>query len=378
VTSSDGKHSSVGGSNGPWGSPNPSGTDQGPSEYLQKFLDKGQRHLRSYLSPNENKNGNDKGRLKNDYLVVFAILVALVIWGVSGFYRVESDEVGIGLVFGKPSSIAGPGLNYNWPYPIGKVYTTSVLSIRETNIGSRQENSQNGVTVRLTPEEGQMLTGDENLVDVDFKVQWDVKNASRYLFEIYNPEGTVKAVAESAMREVIGHSDLQRVITEDRRKVEISVQQLMQQILDKYESGVRIRSVQMQQVDPPPQVIDAFRDVQAARIDAERMQNEAEAEANKIIPKARGRAFAMIQRAKAHRHKVVEIARGQADHFLSILTEYKKFPSGTRERLYIEAMDKILSNADKVIMQGSAPVQPYAPIDLLSKNSGKYSTKEMK
>ena len=351
---------------GPWGSASP-GDDEDDRKSLldlNELLRKGPGSFGPFF-----KSGipGGNGQKNKGTTVGIILLITLVVWGLSGLYRVESDELGVGLVFGKISSIAAPGLNYNWPYPIGRVHVAKVLSVRETNIGARTIGSPRGSQrdVVNIPEERQMLTGDENLVDVDFKVQWDVKNAPDYLFNIFNPEGTVKAVAESAMREVVGRSDIQRIITEDRRKVETLVQALMQQILDKYKSGIQIRLVQMHQVDPPDQVIDAFRDVQAARIDAERLQNEAQAEANRIIPEARGMAFAKLEEAKAYQRRVVEEAHGQASRFLSVYREYRKAPLATRERLYLETMEKVLSGADKVFIEEGTDIQGYFPIDLL-------------
>jgi membrane protease subunit HflK len=221
------------------------------------------------------------------------------------------------------------------------------------------------VQSRDVPAESQMLTADENLVDVDFKVQWAVKDAAAFLFNIQRPEATVKAMAESAMREVIGQSNTQPILTEDRQKIEARVRELMQGTLDSYGAGIEVRLVQMQKVDPPAQVIDAFRDVQAARIDAERLQNEAQTEANRIVPEARGRASAIVQEAQAYATRIVEEARGQADRFSKVYDEYRKAPEVTRERLYLETMERVLSGMDKTIIDGGNSVQPYLPLDRL-------------
>jgi membrane protease subunit HflK len=220
------------------------------------------------------------------------------------------------------------------------------------------------------PEESLMLTGDENLVDVDFKVQWTVKDAAAFLFNIQMPEQTVKAVAESAMREAIGKTNIQLILTEDRRRIEVSVRELMQKALDDYNSGIEVRLVQMQKVDPPQQVIDAFRDVQAARIDAERLQNEAQAYANRVVPEARGQASIIINAGQAYQRQAVEEARGQADRFVKVYDEYVKAPQITRERLYLETMERVFGGMEKIIVdqnQGQGGVVPYLPLDRLTR-----------
>jgi modulator of FtsH protease HflK len=220
------------------------------------------------------------------------------------------------------------------------------------------------------PEEALMLTGDENIVDVDFSVFWLVKpgGAGDYLFNIQQPEGTIKAVAESAMREIVGRSTLQPVLTE-RQPIETAVQELMQSTLDRYGAGVQITQVQLQKVDPPKQVIDAFRDVQAARSDLERAQNEAQTYANKVIPEARGRAAQTIQNAEAYREQTVAEAKGATSRFLKIYDEYKKAPEVTRRRMYLETMERLFGGTDKIIMDSGATrgIVPYLPLDELAR-----------
>jgi membrane protease subunit HflK len=228
--------------------------------------------------------------------------------------------------------------------------------------------------VREVPEESLMLTGDENIVDVNFSVLWKVKptGVGDYLFNIQNPEGTVKAVAESAMREVVGRSEIQPILTGARQNIETGVQELMQRTLDHYQSGIQVTQVQMQKVDPPTQVIDSFRDVQAARADLERAQNEAQTYANRVVPEARGRVAQVTQSAEAYREQTVAEARGQAGRFSKVLEEYKKAPDITRQRLYLETMERVLGGADKIILdagpQGSGVV-PYLSLDELKRQS---------
>jgi membrane protease subunit HflK len=217
-----------------------------------------------------------------------------------------------------------------------------------------------------------MLTGDENIVDVDFSVQWVISDASDYLFNIQNQESTVKAVAESAMREVIGSSDLEQILTGGREKNEQAVRDLMQKTLDEYEAGILVRRVQLQKVDPPAAVIDAFRDVQAARADQERLRNEAEAYTNRIIPAARGESAQLIQAAEAYRDTVVADAEGQAARFNSVYEEYKKAPEVTRQRMYLETIERVYGGMDKIIIDqdgegNNSGVVPYLPLDQLQK-----------
>jgi modulator of FtsH protease HflK len=216
-----------------------------------------------------------------------------------------------------------------------------------------------------------MLTGDENIVDVDFTVLWRIKpkGVADYLFNIQNPEGTVKAVAESAMREVIGRSNIQPILTGARTATEQGVQELMQRTLDTYGSGIQIQQVQMQKVDPPAQVIDSFRDVQAARADLERAQNEAQTYANRVVPDARGQAAKITQTAEGYKQQAVAEAKGQSARFLKVYDEYKKAPDVTRERIYLETMERVLGGSDKLVYDGGANAQgvvPYLPLSELS------------
>jgi membrane protease subunit HflK len=219
-----------------------------------------------------------------------------------------------------------------------------------------------------------MLTGDENIVDIDFAVQWQV-DASRpqnFVFNIQAPESTIKAVAESAMREVIGRRTVQAVLTTDRAAIEVEVAQLMQQVLDSYGAGVRVRTVQLQKVDPPSQVIDAFRDVQAARQDQDRLKNEADTYASRIVPEARGQAVRIVQEAEGYRERTIAEAQGGVARFNLILNEYLKAPDVTRERMFIETMERVMGGMDKVIIDQEAGngVVPYLPLTELSRNPG--------
>jgi membrane protease subunit HflK len=299
--------------------------------------------------------------------------VALVVWGLSGFFFVQPDEVGVVLRFGKYVRQVQPGANYHLPYPVETAITPKALRVNKIDIGMRilDDARRGGSTVRDVPEESLMLTGDENIVDVDFSVLWKVKpgGVGDYLFNIQNPEGTVKAVAESAMREVVGRSTIQPILTGARQVTETAVQDLMQKTLDYYGAGILVQQVQLQKVDPPTQVIDAFRDVQAARADLERAQNEAQTYSNRVIPEARGRAAQIVQVAEAYREQTVAEATGQTARFLKIFEQYQKAPQVTRERMYLETMERLLGGTDKIIIdagQGNGVV-PYLPLNELMK-----------
>ena len=282
-------------------------------------------------------------------------LAAVALWGFSGFFRVEPDELGVVLRFGKVVREVQPGLNYHLPYPIETVLTPKALRVNKIDIGMREVEDGRRSATRDVPEESLMLTGDENIVDVDFSVLWKVKptGVGEYLFNIQNPEGTVKAVAESAMREVIGRSDIQPILTGARQTIEAAVQDLMQKTLDHYGAGILIQQVQLQKVDPPTQVIDAFRDVQAARIDLDRSVNEAQTYANRVVPEARGNVAKITQAAEAYKSQTVAEANGQTSRFLQIYDQYKKAPDVTRERMYLETMERVLGGADKIIIDSN-------------------------
>src|SRR6202020_249538 len=284
------------------------------------------------------------------------------IWAMSGFYRVQSEELGVVLRFGKYVRDAQPGLNYHLPYPIETVLLPKALRVSTLSIGMTliDDPARRGRTMRDVPEESLMLTGDENIVDVDFTVLWRIKpkGAGDYLFNIQNPEGTVKAVAESAMREVIGRSNIQAILTGARQTIETAVQTLMQKTLDDYGAGIVVQQVQLQKVDPPTQVIDAFRDVKAARSDLERAQNEAQTYANRVVPEARGRAAKITQDGEAYREQTVAEATGETSRFLQIYEQYKKAPAVTRERMYLETMERVLGSNNKTIIDTGPQASP--------------------
>jgi membrane protease subunit HflK len=373
------------GGKGPWGS-GPQQSGPTPPD-LEEFLRRSQDRLRTVLP-----GGNLGGRG-----IAIILVLALVGWGFSGFFVVNPDELGIVLRFGQYVRDAKPGLNYHLPYPIEAALTPKVTRVNRIDVGMRTiDDTRRGNTSRDVPEESLMLTGDENIVDVDFSVFWLIKpnGAADYLFNIQQPEGTVKAVAESAMREVIGHSEITgaaasaaqavgapppagaaapgSILTAGRATTETAVQEIMQKTLDSYHAGIQVTQVQLQKVDPPAQVIDSFRDVQAALSDAERARNEAETYANQVIPDSRGRAAKITQDAEAYKQQTVAEATGQTARFLKVYDEYKKAPNVTRERMYLETMERLFNGTDKIILDsgGQNGVVPYLPLNELSRPQG--------
>jgi membrane protease subunit HflK len=351
-----------GGPRGPWGSGPQSGGPTPPD--LEDLIRRSQDRLRGVLPGGLGGRGG-----------VLLVVALVAVWMVSGFYRVEPDEQGVVLRFGKFVQLTQPGLNYHWPYPIETALTPKVTRVNRTDVGVRVlEEPRRGTTLRDVPQESLMLTGDENIVDVQFSVFWVIGNAPKYLFNVQQPEGTIKAVAESAMREEIGRNQIQPILTGARQAIETSVQELIQRTLDGYESGIRVMQVQLQKVDPPQQVIDAFRDVQAARADAERLQNEAQTYANRVVPEARGEAARVIQAAEGYRERVVFDARGQAARFVKIYDEYAKAPEVTRRRMYLETMERVFDGVEKIIVdpataKNGSGVVPYLPLGELGRST---------
>lgn len=358
-----------GGGGGPWGQ-GPSGGGGGgnrPQPDLEELLKRSQDKFKQVLPGGT---GGIPGWMM--------ILLAGAVVALAGFYlftfRVNPDEAGVVMRFGRYERLATPGLHFRWPPPIEEVRTPKVTRQNIIEIGMRSGVPGRGytTTVRDVAEESLMLTGDENIVDVDFVVFWRIKpeRVQDYLFNIQNPETTVKEVAESAMREVVGQSNIQPILTEARQKTEQAVQKLIQETLDHYGAGIRIDQIQLQKVDPPEQVIDAFRDVQAARADKERLQNEANRYANEVVPQARGERDRMFQQAEGYKQQSIAEATGQTARFLKIYEEYKKAPEVTRRRMYLETMERVLGGTDKIIIDnknGGQGVVPFLPLDQLQK-----------
>jgi membrane protease subunit HflK len=341
---------------GPWGSgPNSGAT---PPD-LEELLRRSQEGLRQILPSGFGGRG-----------AAILVLLTVLAWLLSGFYTVGPNEIGLNLIFGKYQGKTQAGLNYNLPNPIGSVIKLAVTDRNAIEIGFRDEAAsgrrRNTPQAPDAPEESLMLTGDENIADVKFRVIWQIDpvHPEDFAFNIFEPAITVKAVAESAMREIVGQAQIQKILTADRKLIEPASQLLMQKILDSYHSGVQVVQVLLLSVDPPAQVITAFRDVTAAQQDLQRLGNEADAYANRVVPEARGAAARILQEAEAYREQTVAEAQGQASRFTQIYEQYKRAPALTRERLYLETMERVLGGADKVILdeQQGGGVSPFVPL----------------
>jgi len=360
-----------GGGGGPWGGgPNPWGGRGGggggggggssPPDF-EDMIRRGQDRFKKMMP-----GGFGRGRG-----VVLVILVALVIWALTGLYRVQPNEQGVVLRFGEYTRTTPPGLHYHLPVPIERVLTPAVTNINSIDIGFTELPGGR----RDEPAESLMLTGDENIIDIDFRVLWRIGNAFDYLFNVRSVERTVQMAAESAMREVIGQTEIQPALTEERQPIENEVRQRMQGTLDEYGTGIIITQVQLQDVGPPPQVQEAFDDVLRARQDQQRLRNQAEAYRNDIIPRARGQAVQLIQEASAYREEVINRAEGDAQRFLSVLLAYSQSPEVTSQRLYLETMEEVMQRVNTVIVDtagegGAQNVVPYLPLNELRRQSG--------
>jgi membrane protease subunit HflK len=286
------------------------------------------------------------------------VAVAIFLWLISGFFSVQEGQTGIVLTFGKYSYSTPPGFNWRWPYPFQSHEIVNVSQVRNVEIGYRT-NVRNKI-----PSESLMLTEDENIVDIQFAVQYSLKDAASWLFNIRDSEDTVKQVAETAIRQVVGKSKMDFVLYEGRSAVASNVQQLMQKILDHYKSGVVVREVTMQAVQPPEQVQAAFDDAVKAGQDRERQKSEGQAYANDVIPRASGDAARLKQEAEAYRARVIANAEGDAARFKQVLAEYSKAPAVTRDRMYLDTMQQIFSNTTKILLDArNGSNLLYLPLD---------------
>ena len=288
------------------------------------------------------------------------VLVVVFLWLISGFFVVQEGQTGVVLTFGKHSHDTPSGFNWRWPYPIQSHEIVNISQVRTVEVGY-QSNVKNKL-----PKEALMLTDDENIIDIQFAVQYKLKSAADWIFNNRDQEATIKQVAETSIREVVGRSKMDFVLYEGREKVAFDVSQLMQQILDRYNSGVQVTNVTMQGVQPPEQVQAAFDDAVKAGQDRERQKNEGQAYANDVIPKARGAAARLQQESQAYQARVVANAEGDAARFKQVLTEYQKAPAVTRDRMYLDTMQQIFSNTTKLMVDtktGNNMI--YLPLDKL-------------
>ena len=360
------------GGGGPWGGgPNPWGRGGGgfggkrPPD-LEELLRKSQERFKRALPGG--MFGSGRG-------LVLVILAVLIIWFAFGIYRVQPEEQGVELVFGKWTETTPPGLHYNWPAPIGHVETPKVTRVNRVEVGFRTGyDPARGSSSRDVNQESLMLTGDENIIDIQFVAFWVVNDAGKFLFHVRNPEETAKNAAESAMREIIGKTAFEFARTQGRARIEADARQLMQSILDLYGAGIQITQVEMQRVDPPSSVIEAFRDVQAARADKERAINEAQAYYNEVTQKAAGAAERVVKEAEAYKLERVAVAQGEAQRFTELYAQYSVARDITRRRLYLETMERIFADMNKVLVERGATASgtvPYLPLtELLNRAHG--------
>ena len=339
---------------------------------IDELVKKGQEQLRVLMggrggggAGGGRGGGGGAGPFLTRGTVGIAIVAAIVLWRMASFYTVRPEEKSVELLLGEFSSIGEPGLNFA-PWPIITAEVIPVTTERTEEIGVGRAGSEAGL----------MLTGDENIVDIDFQVQWNINDPAKFLFNLRDPRPTIRAVAESAMREIIAQSDLAPILNRDRGVIGDRLQDLIQSTLDSYDSGVNIIRVNFDKADPPVEVIDAFRDVQAAEQERDRLQNVADAYANRVLAEARGQSAQLLEEAEGYRAQQVNQAEGEASRFAAVLGEYAKAPEVTRKRLYLETMERVLGQMDKIILDESASgsggqgVVPYLPLNELRRNTG--------
>ena len=302
------------------------------------------------------------------------ILILFLAWLASGIYIVDPSEVGVVKRFGKYVRTTFPGPHWHIPYPIEEVIKPQVTKVWRLEIGFRTIPGTQPPRYRTVPQESLMLTGDENIIKVEFIVQFKIKNPINYLFNVRNPQITIFKAAEAAMREVIGKNDIDTALTSGKDKIQIDCKDLLQQILDKYKTGVTVLAVQLQDVHPPDEVIEAFKDVASAKEDRERLINEAQAYRNDVIPKAKGEAAKIINEALAYKQSVINRAEGEAKRFELILQKYKLEKDLTKKRMYLETMENILKKSDKVVL----PEKQINLLPILNLGDGKYENIKLK
>jgi len=320
----------------------------------------------------KNQNNGGKAEIPPKSVIGLGILGIIFLWLITGIYKVDTDENAAVLYFGKFYSIATPGLNYHIPFPFGQVIKKSVTIVNTEEFGfsSNIKKSEK----RNFDAESLMLTGDENIVDIEFQIQWQIANIKDFVFNIAEPNQAIRKAAESAMREIIARTPIANALSDGKEKIEQETKDLLQQNLDTYGAGVRIVLVQLRRVDPPAQVIDAFRDVQTAKADKEKEINQAQSYANDIIPRARGAASQILEQSEAYRQEVVANSEGEAGRFLSVYNQYVKAKQVTKKRIYLETMEKIYRDMDKVFIDkgaAKAGVMPYYPLNELQQTKQK-------
>jgi membrane protease subunit HflK len=350
-----------GGGQGPWGGGGSGGGNKPPD--FEDMLRRGQDRMRRLLPGGF---GGGRG-------LFFIVLIGVALWLATGFYRVEPDEQGVALIFGRVWKLTQPGLSYNLPSPIGQVFTPKVTRVNRVEVGFRSagDNTDNS-SGQDVPEEGLMLTGDKKIIDMQYTVFWAIKDPIEYLFAIRDPEDTVKNVAESAMREIVGRTDFEYVRTKGQAAIEHEALVLIQQLLDNYHAGIEVSQVAMKNIAPPSETIAAFRDIAAAGQDATSAENQARGYYNQVKQNALGQAQQIIKAAEAYREQTVAIASGEAQRFEAVLKQYQKAKEITERRLYLETMEELLKNMNKVLVDskltGGGTV-PYLSLNELMKHN---------
>ncbi|NLF16141.1 MAG: FtsH protease activity modulator HflK [Lentisphaerae bacterium] len=347
-----------GGGQGPWGR----GSSGPRPPDFEDLIRRSQDRFKQFLPGGM---GAGKG-------LVIAVIAVLAIWAGTGIYRVQPEEQGVELLFGKWQYTTGPGLHWWPPAPIGEVVTPKVTRVNRTEVGFRDAApGQRGGGVRPVPQESLMLTGDENIIDVQAAVFWFVKDAGQFLFNLRNQDQTVKDASEAALREIVGKSEFEYARTQGRVEIERAAQDLIQGILDSYGAGIQVQQVQLQKIDPPGKVLDAFRDVQAARADKERAVNEATAYLNEVVQRAEGELQMIIKNAEGYKEQKIAIATGEAQRFLAVYEQYLQEKDVTTRRIYLETMRTIMAGMDKILIDSTvggsgSGVVPYLPLDALT------------
>ena len=347
------------------GNRRPSGqSGQVPPE-VEEMLRAGQERFRVLMGGGNGGSGGSGGQGGGGPesirgMLGLGALLAIGLWAFSSFYTVKPEEKSVELFLGEFNSVGNPGLNFApWPLVTYEVLPVTREQTESIGIGGRGSDA------------GLMLTGDENIVDIDFEVVWNINDPSQYLFNLRDPQQTIRAVSESAMREIIAQSELAPILNRDRGVIAVRLQELIQSTLDSYESGINIVRVNFDRADPPEQVIDAFREVQAAEQERDRLEKQADAYANRVLAQARGEAAQALETAEGYRAQVVNGATGEASRFGAILNEYRKAPEVTRKRMYLETIEEVLGRVDKVIIDetGGSGVVPYLPLNELRKEA---------
>lgn len=360
---------SGGGGGGGGGGGRRPGQDGPQIPEIDELVKKGQEQLRVLMggrggSGRGGGGGGEGGGGISRGTIGLGILAIVALWIFASFYTVKPEEQSVELFLGKYSQTGQPGLNFA-PWPLVTAEVQPVTRERTVDIG----------TGRATrSDQGLMLTGDENIVDIDFQVVWNINDLPKFLFNLRDPDLTIAAVAESGMREIIAQSELAPILNRDRGVIAARLEELIQDTLDSYDSGMNVVRVNFDKADPPREVIDSFREVQAAEQERDRLEKQADAYANRVVAGARGEAAQVLEEAEAYRARVVNEAEGEASRFRAVLAEYQKAPEVTRKRLYLETMEEVLGRVDKVILDegagGDQGVVPYLPLNELRRQSG--------